>query len=49
MNTDMSAFIGLSPNNDLEKKTYAGVVSIHGIIYDLYYVIMNSDHVEHEH
>ena len=28
MNTDMSAFMGLSPNNEL---TYSGLVSVHGI------------------
>ena len=37
MNTDMSAFMGLSPNNEL---TYSGLVSVHGIIYDLYYVTL---------
>ena len=52
MNTDMSAFMGLSPNNNLKN----GVVSVHGVTYDLYYVIMNTammtmntDHVDYEH
>ena len=32
MNTDMSAFMGLSPNKDLtEKRPYSGGVSVHGI------------------
>ena len=41
MNTDMSAFTGLSPNNDLK-------YGVPGIIYDLYYVIliMNTDYAQ---
>ena len=34
--TDISAFMGLSPNKDLKK------VSVPGIIYDLYYVTYNA-------
>ena len=41
--TDMSTFMGLSPNKDLKNGLIG--VSVPGIIYDLYYVIMNTDHV----
>ena len=49
MNTDMSAFMGLSPNKDMKNRAYSGGVSVHGIIYDLYYVIMITAMDGHEH
>ena len=38
MNTDMSAFMGLSPNKDLKNGLIRPESSVPGIICDLYYV-----------
>ena len=56
MNTDMSAFMELSPNNDLKNGLVRHSQCSWHYIYNSYYVIMNTammtmntDHVDHEH
>ena len=48
MNTDMSAFMGLSPNKDM-KNGLIRAESVFMALYDLYYVIMITAMDEHEH
>ena len=47
IDTDMSTFMGLSQNKDL-KNGLIRAESVHGIIYDIFYVIMimNTDYAQ---
>ena len=59
MNADMSASMETTPELEHRFISYSGIVNVHGITYDLYYVIMNTammtmhtwtmntDHVDH--